>query len=122
VIARAGGTIVALAGSLDPGVTPHVPLRAVEAASAPKRRARRTKQMENEVVQKASHALSERAHQVGNKIDELADNANQLYGRGKERALEWRDSVDHYVQDRPMKSVLIAAGLGLFVGALLARR
>jgi ElaB/YqjD/DUF883 family membrane-anchored ribosome-binding protein len=78
--------------------------------------------MDNEVVQKTTHAISESAQRMGHKLDELADNANQIYGRGKERALEWRDNVDHYVQDRPMKSVLIAAGLGLFVGALLARR
>lgn len=78
--------------------------------------------MENDVIGKASHALSERAGQVGHKIDEIADSASEIYGRGRERALEWRDNVDHYVQEQPMRSVLIAAGLGLFVGALLARR
>jgi ElaB/YqjD/DUF883 family membrane-anchored ribosome-binding protein len=66
--------------------------------------------------------MAERAERVGHRLDELSAEAQDLVERGKERALVARDNLTSYVQDRPMKSVLIAAGVGLFLGAILSRR
>lgn len=81
--------------------------------------------MANEAAEKA-HAIAsrmaERGERVGHKLDELSSEAQELMERGRERAQVVKDSVSSYVQDRPMKSMLIAAGVGLALGALLARR
>lgn len=67
-------------------------------------------------------ALSQRAERLGEKLDTLGEGAKDIYARGKERAHVWGDEVSSYVQDQPVKSVLIAVGVGLLLGALLARR
>jgi ElaB/YqjD/DUF883 family membrane-anchored ribosome-binding protein len=85
--------------------------------------------MANEAVErthmpttKMAEKMAERGERVGQKLDDIASEAHDLYGRGRDRALVWKDSVGHYVQDQPMKSLLIAAGVGLVLGALLSRR
>ena len=78
--------------------------------------------MANEGADIRGSKLAECGERVGHKLDEIATDAQELYGRGRERAVEWKDNVSQYVQDRPMKSVLIAAGVGLALGALLTRR
>ena len=42
--------------------------------------------------------------------------------KGKAKAVEMEEGFEHYVQAKPMKSVLIAAGAGLLVGYLFGRR
>jgi len=59
---------------------------------------------------------------IGERVDEARDRARHLYETGKERAMEWEGNFERYVQDRPIKSVLAAAGLGIVLGLLLARR
>lgn len=67
------------------------------------------------------------------KVREVQEDAQNLYQRGKEgarhayersrdRALEWEDDFEHYVQEQPLKAVFIAAGVGLVLGMLIARR
>ena len=54
------------------------------------------------------------------------EEAEHLYRRSKERALALEGEFEDYVREKPMKAVLIAAGvgagLGLVLGVLLARR
>jgi ElaB/YqjD/DUF883 family membrane-anchored ribosome-binding protein len=85
--------------------------------------------MANEAVErthstptKMAEKMAERGERMGQKLDDIASEAQDLYGRGRDRALVWKDSMIHYVQDQPMKSVLIAAGVGLILGAILTRR
>lgn len=63
---------------------------------------------------------------LGTRVDELQDRAEGLYQRTKERALRVEGDVERIVQEKPMKSVLVAAGIGagigLVLGVLLARR
>jgi ElaB/YqjD/DUF883 family membrane-anchored ribosome-binding protein len=61
------------------------------------------------------------------KVDNLMDRTEDYAQRGsdqltsmKEKAAQVRETVDSYVKDNPEKSVLIAAGAGAVVGALLA--
>lgn len=45
-----------------------------------------------------------------------------VFQKGKAKAVEMEEGLEHYVQAKPIKSVLIAAGAGLLVGYLFGRR
>ncbi len=66
--------------------------------------------------------LADRGERLGEKIDSMSATARGAYQRGLERAHVWGDEVGHYVQDQPVRSLLIAAGIGLVLGAILSRR
>jgi ElaB/YqjD/DUF883 family membrane-anchored ribosome-binding protein len=55
------------------------------------------------------------------KLGELRETATHAYQRGRERAGEAVKGVEHYIQEQPIKSLLMAAGLGLLVGFFLRR-
>lgn len=54
--------------------------------------------------------------QAGSALHDLAGTATGLVRQGahsaQERALHWRDSGSDYIREQPMKSVLMAAGVG----------
>jgi len=54
------------------------------------------------------------------------ERAETVLRRSRERALEMEHELEDYVRARPLRSVLVAAGvgagLGLVLGVLLARR
>lgn len=52
---------------------------------------------------------------------QLRDSANEYYQQGRERAMEWEQNFEDYVREQPMKSVLIAAGIGCIIGFLWRR-
>jgi ElaB/YqjD/DUF883 family membrane-anchored ribosome-binding protein len=66
------------------------------------------------------------AERVQTGIEEARDKAESVLRRSKERALEIEHDLEDYVRERPVKSVLVAAGvgagIGLVLGVLLARR
>ena len=66
--------------------------------------------------------LSQRGEQLGGKIDALTDNAHDLYERGVKRARSLGDDLNEFTREQPLKSVLIAAGVGFVLGAVLLRR
>jgi ElaB/YqjD/DUF883 family membrane-anchored ribosome-binding protein len=45
-----------------------------------------------------------------------------IFQKGKAKAVEMEEGLEHYVQAKPIQSVLIAAGAGLLVGYLFGRR
>jgi len=59
-------------------------------------------------------------------IEQAHERAESVLRRTKDRAIEMEHELEGYVRERPLKSVLIAAGvgagLGLVLGVLLARR
>lgn len=59
---------------------------------------------------------------VRDKVHEVADQAKSMYQSAKERAMELEGTFEKSVQDRPLRSVLIAAGVGLVIGVLVGRR
>ena len=58
---------------------------------------------------------------VQDKFEELKDRAAAKYGEGKEKGQELEESFARRVRAAPMKSVLIAAGVGLALGFLWRR-
>ena len=49
-------------------------------------------------------------------------NGSQRYEQGRGKVQQAEGAVEHFIQRRPLKSVLIAAGVGVVLGGLLFRR
>jgi ElaB/YqjD/DUF883 family membrane-anchored ribosome-binding protein len=52
----------------------------------------------------------------------LRDHASHYVEKGKQKAHEWQEGVEEYVYEKPLRSLLIAAGAGLLLGLWLRRR
>ena len=55
-------------------------------------------------------------------VDVLRDAANQYLDEGRAKVRELGDSIHSKVQHQPMKSLLIATGIGFLLGVLWRRR
>lgn len=53
--------------------------------------------------------------------DRLRHTAEDYYEQGRQRAMEWEQGLENYVQEQPIKALAIAAGVGLLVGILWKR-
>src|SRR4051794_19312816 len=53
--------------------------------------------------------------------ENLREQANDYYQQGRERALEMEQSLEQYVQEKPIQALLIAAGAGMLLGLLWKR-
>ena len=51
----------------------------------------------------------------------LRNQASEYYEQGRQRAQEWEQSLEDYVQEKPIQSLLIAAGVGMLLGILWKR-
>ena len=59
---------------------------------------------------------------AGAKIGDLKDQAADYYRRGKLRAQAMEEDAIDYIRARPVKSLLVAAGVGLLLGVFFRRR
>ena len=59
---------------------------------------------------------------VADKYHELKDRAAEQYEHGKEKVVALEENLANKVREAPMKSVLIAIGLGIGLGFLFRRR
>ena len=55
------------------------------------------------------------------KYSQLKDQASDYYSQGRETAQQWEQSLEDYVQEKPLQAVAIAAGVGLLLGLLWKR-
>ena len=53
--------------------------------------------------------------------EQLRDQASDYYQHGRQRAMEMEESLEQYVQEKPVQALLIAAGVGMFLGLLWKR-
>jgi|SRR3954465_9142808 ElaB/YqjD/DUF883 family membrane-anchored ribosome-binding protein len=80
--------------------------------------------------------LKDTAQQVGQNIREMGSQvrdvakeqyenlrtqASEYYDQGREMVNEYQQSLENYVQEQPVKSLLIAAGVGMLLGILWRR-
>lgn len=66
--------------------------------------------------------IGEQARQAAReKYEHLREQAGEYYETGRQQAKEWEQSLEGYVREQPIKSLLIAAGVGLLLGALWKR-
>ena len=55
------------------------------------------------------------------KYSQLREQAGDYYDTGRQRAQEWEQSLESYVHEKPIQSILIAAGVGVILGMLWKR-
>jgi len=80
--------------------------------------------------------LRETASQVGQSVRDLGGQvrdvateqyeqvrrqAQEYYEQGRERAREVQQNLESYIQEKPIQSLLIAAGVGMLLGILWKR-
>jgi len=56
--------------------------------------------------------------QAQQKYEELREQAGEYYEQGRQKAQEVQQSVEEYVREQPIKSLMIAAACGLVLGVL----
>ena len=56
------------------------------------------------------------------KYSQLRDQASEYYEQGRQRAMEMEQTLEDYVQEKPIQALLIAAGVGMLLGILWKRR
>ncbi len=59
---------------------------------------------------------------IEGKLHAARDTAREYLERGKERAIAMEEGLESYIQDHPVRSILIAGGVGIVIGALMFRR
>lgn len=74
--------------------------------------------------------LSEDLRAMGSQVGEVArEQYEHVRGRaldfvkqGQKKARDWEAGMEEYIQERPVKSLLIAAGVGMLIGMFWRRR
>ncbi len=74
-----------------------------------------------QVSQNLRDAGSQIRDQAQEKYNQLRESASQYYEEGRQRAQEWEQGLETYVQEKPIQSLLIAAGVGMLLGFLWRR-
>ena len=70
------------------------------------------------VRDQASHVAGKISDAASQSYEHLRDTASDYYQQGREKAQHWQEAVEDYVTERPIKSLLIAAGIGALLGVL----
>ena len=94
-------------------------------AHAPGRQESGSAQERREQGQDLGTQVQDLGTQVSHTAQELTaqgkEVAAEYYQEGRERVLAWQQQLEEQVREKPMQSLLIAAGIGLVIG-LLKRR
>jgi ElaB/YqjD/DUF883 family membrane-anchored ribosome-binding protein len=75
----------------------------------------------SEVGQNLRNLGSQVREQAGEQFDQMRQQANDYYEQGRQRAMEMEQSLEEYVQEKPIQALLIAAGVGMLLGLLWKR-
>ena len=59
---------------------------------------------------------------VSEGASDLRAGVREYLNKGKDKLVEMEEGLEGVVQEHPMRSILIAAGVGIVIGALIARR
>jgi len=73
--------------------------------------------MKKETIRQKTH---ESVDKIMDKAESLEESGQKALAGLKEKVLNTKENVDGYIRRNPEKSVLIAAGIGTAVGAILA--
>ncbi len=72
-----------------------------------------------EDVEELGHIAKDVARE---KYEELREHAGDYVKAGRAKAKEWEENIEGQIREHPVRSILIAAGIGLVVGLLIRRR
>ena len=77
-------------------------------------------------AKEVSEDLKEMADIVRNaaqeKIGQVSENAAEYVEQGRDKVHDVAGACEQYVRERPLRSILIAAGIGLLLGRFWTRR
>jgi ElaB/YqjD/DUF883 family membrane-anchored ribosome-binding protein len=79
--------------------------------------ANKAQELKNAAGQRASN-LKQLA---GNKVGEIKDYADQALSGAKDKYGDLKDESEKYIREKPLQSVGLAFGVGIFLGLLLRR-
>lgn len=69
------------------------------------------------------HEVGDAARQMANhSVAAVRETAMQYLDEGRSRAQHLGDEIQSHVTERPLKSLLLAAGVGFLLGAIWTRR
>lgn len=72
-----------------------------------------------------STSTTEAGQEISHKVQEMTRQGQEAvaeyYQQGREHVLAWQQQLEHEVREKPIQSLLLAAGIGLLFG-LLRRR
>jgi ElaB/YqjD/DUF883 family membrane-anchored ribosome-binding protein len=75
-----------------------------------------------EVTQELQQMGSTAGDAVRENLGKLQDEASECYEQGRDQAYKAEQTFEQYIKDHPLKSILIAAGVGMFLGRFWIRR
>lgn len=79
--------------------------------------------MANEKNSNKNYGIRQRTHDgvdiVMDRAERMSESSKQAIANLRERGVEMKENVDGYISKNPEKSVLIAAGVGAVLGAIL---
>ena len=86
-------------------------------------------QQEQANLRETAAQVGENLRDIGSQVKDQAtqsyehmrDQASEYYEEGRRRAMEMEQSLEQYVQEKPIQSLLIAAGIGMLLGMLWKR-
>ena len=75
----------------------------------------------SEVGENLRNLGSQVRDQATQQYENMRQQANDYYEQGRQRAMEMEQSLEDYVQEKPIQALLIAAGVGMLLGLLWKR-
>lgn len=81
-------------------------------------------QVKDKVQEVASNVrdMGSQAYETASqKYEDAKESAAEYYRAGRDRAMEWESQIESYVRERPIKSLLMAAGVGIVIGMIWKR-
>lgn len=80
------------------------------------------KEKASEIGQNLREMGGQARHVARDQYDHLRERASDYIEQGRQKAREWEQGMEHYIQERPVKSLLVAVGIGVLAGLLWRRR
>lgn len=74
-----------------------------------------------DTMRNAGQKISDVSEDAGLKTDKLIEQGHKLTSQLQTEVAEYTDTVANYVKKNPVKSALIAGGIGLLLGHLLKK-
>jgi ElaB/YqjD/DUF883 family membrane-anchored ribosome-binding protein len=89
--------------------------------STPQSTGEQIRQTASEVGQNIRERAGQLSGAAQEQLGQMRQTATEYYEQGRERAMEWQHNLEDYVREQPLRSVLIAAGVGALIGILWRR-
>ena len=95
-----------------------------ESGNTPNQQGSTTSQLRDKASEVATN-LRDMGSQVRDAASEqyqnIKESATEYYQAGRDKAVQWENQIEEYVREQPIKSLLMAAGVGILLGILWKR-